>query len=204
MKTFFATCIMLLGLTATTAGAMSFTLYGDAVSNIDSYPATSVSLTSELNGLVTDLNVQIELGDADSGETFWKNINLWIEHNGVSASLMSQGGSNFFDGFFDVIFDDAAHSLISYDFTSMNAEGSFQAPDSLSIFNGLDLAGEWTLVFLDTYLPGDGTDLLSWSLTGTMAESTTQPVPEPATMILIGIGFLGLVTFKKAKNTGSC
>ncbi len=31
MKTFFATCIMLLGLTATTAGAMSFTSSGDSV-----------------------------------------------------------------------------------------------------------------------------------------------------------------------------
>jgi|GEM_PF-1807386 len=204
MKTFFVTCIMLLGLTATTAGAMSFTLYGDAASNIDTYPATSVSLTSELNGLVTDLNVQIELGDADSGETFWKDVSIGLEHNGVSVSLMTQGGSSFLMGNFDVTFDDAAPTQISYDFTTVDIEGTFQALDTLSVFNGLDLAGDWTLVLLDTYWHGDGTDLLSWSLTGTMAESTTQPVPEPATMILIGIGFLGLVAFKKAKNTGNC
>ncbi|WP_316347512.1 PEP-CTERM sorting domain-containing protein [Desulfuromonas acetoxidans] len=204
MKTFFVTCIVLLGLTATTAGAMSFTLYGDAAGNVDTYPATSVSLTSELNGLITDLNVQIELGDTDYEVSLWKNLTVWIEHNGVSASLISPNGFNFIGGVFDVVFDDAASAQIPYDFTSINAEGTFQALDSLSVFNGLDLAGEWTLVLLDTYWPGDGTDLLSWSLTGTMAESTTQPVPEPATMILIGIGFLGLVAFKKAKNTGNC
>ena len=198
MKTLFVTCIVLLGLTATTAGAMSFTLDGDAASNIDTYPATSVSLTSGLNGLVTDLNVQIELGDENSSETFWKNINLWIEHNGVSVSLMSQGGSNFFGGVFDVVFDDAASAQVSNDFTSVNAEGTFKSLESLSAFNGLDLVGEWTLVFLDTYLPGDGTDLISWSLTGTVADSSTQPVPEPTTIALLAIGLIGLAAFKRA------
>nr|WP_320114949.1 PEP-CTERM sorting domain-containing protein [uncultured Desulfuromonas sp.] len=200
MKPLFVTCIVLLGLTATTAGAMSFTLDGDATGNIDTYPATYVSLTSELNGLITDLNVQIELGDESSGKTFWKDVSIWLEHNGVGVSLAPSGGINFFEGIFDVVFDDAASSLISYDFTSVNAEGTFQALDSLSVFNGLSLAGEWTLVLLDTYWPGDGTDLLSWSLTGTVAESATQPVPEPTTLILLAIGLLGLVVLKKAQN----
>src|SRR5581483_9248104 len=63
----------------------------------------------------------------------------------------------------------------------------------LNVFNGLDPNGTWTLFLADTFTGGTNT-LVSWSL-----EVITTPVPEPSSILPLGLGGLLLVSFVRRK-----
>ena len=76
--------------------------------------------------------------------------------------------------------------------------GTFTPDNPLSAFDGQSLAGDWTLTITDTNQPGDGTDLVSWSISG----EANAPIPEPQTYamfatILLGAGFMVVRNRKK-------
>ncbi|MFV0435879.1 MAG: PEP-CTERM sorting domain-containing protein [Desulfopila sp.] len=85
-------------------------------------------------------------------------------------------------------FDDEASS--SYPADSL-ISGRYIPFDSLSVFDGLEVAGIWTLFFQDTW-GADPLSLNRWGLDITTAGTKNDPVPEPATMLLLGSGLAGL------------
>ena len=80
--------------------------------DVDTNPATDVTLTTAESGIIEDLNVQIELGIDKNGDLFWSDLDIWLSHEGVMVQLL-QGPKNDNKGTFDVIFDDEAISPIN-------------------------------------------------------------------------------------------
>ena len=105
-------------------------------------------------------------------------------------------------GELDVTIDDEAASSLPF---GRDVDGSFRAesfsPDAgvgLSKFDGLDLAGTWTLTFIDHSLfPFEGDFLESWSLSGDINGPTA--VPEPGTFVVFGLGLAGLGYMRRSR-----
>jgi hypothetical protein len=177
--------------------ALPFDIAGPSASNVDTSPATFVTLTTALTGTITDLNVQIEIGYLDTDGVIgahWGNFEIGLEHNGIPIFLALKPNSDNY-GEFDVTFDDDAASGLSYVVLDPdNRSGTYQPVGSLSAFNGLELAGDWTLALLDDVWPGDKDDLISWSINGT---TDINPVPIPAAIYLLGAGFIGLAGLRR-------
>lgn len=80
------------------------------------------------------------------------------------------------------------------------AAGSFRPVESLSLFHGMDMFGQWQLYFEDTkrYDPFEvyGSRLV---LTETLAAPGAQ-VPEPASLVIFGAGLLGLATTRRLRK----
>ena len=83
----------------------------------------------------------------------------------------------------DATFDDAAAALAP---TSGDVVGTYLPVNALSAFDGVQLAGDWTLSLQDlSSWPDEGLDLISWGLVG-------DHVPEPSTALLLAIGLIGI------------
>ncbi len=165
------------------------------IPNIDvPSPGKSVTLTVAQSGTITDLNVSINTDDPGSGSNFWHDMDIELSHLGVSV-VINVGNSSAGDGIFNVTIDDEAPGSLPF---GGNAIGSFKveaaSPDAaigLSKFDGLDLAGTWTLTFVDdSFYFNEGNRLVSWSLSGDIIEYAG--VPEPGTLALFGFGLAGL------------
>lgn len=194
-KLFFILCVFMTALVME-ASAADFNISGPYASDVDTNPATDVSLSATQTGTITDLNVQIELG-YDSGEYegegYWGDFDIWLEHAGTTVQLAQEPGNDNY-GLFDVVFDDSAADFLSYAYeTPDDRFGTYKPFQPLSAFNGLNLAGDWTLTLFDDYIPDDGDDLLSWSIFGT----TTASIPEPSIMLLLGPGLIGLAALRR-------
>ena len=74
---------------------------------------------------------------------------------------------------------------LEFEFPSPAPVGSSSAPADLSVFNGTDPNGTWSLYVVDESSPHSGVFLGGWSL-----QLTTVAVPEPsaASMLLLGLG----------------
>lgn len=206
--------ILLLAATAGLAGAGTFSIYGWSATNVDTNPATSVFLNTAETGIITDLDLTLVIGEigelSDSivitemeGATaydammsvegsYTDDLDITLVHDGTSA-MVYYGEGDTEEAFIYATFDDEA---TMYYPTEGSVEGLVMpAPDMLSAFDGAQLAGTWELQIKDHEIPGDGTDLIAWKISGTTAE-----VPEPATMLLLGIGLAGLAGFSSRRK----
>jgi len=169
------------------AGLINFDYDGPGKLDVDTAGITLVSFTVIDDSIITDLDVYVELSGSFTG-----NNSLWISHLGTDVQLFnSPGCCEFATGSMESLFDDEAASLPSWP----NKVGTFKAVDLLSAFDGLSLAGSWTLSIQDTSpYPNEGDDLITWAIRG-----TAQEVPEPSTLAIFALGIMGLASrrFKK-------
>jgi subtilisin-like proprotein convertase family protein len=153
-----------------------------------------------LSGSVSNVAVTLNLTGGWNGDIY-----AYLYHDGVMSVLLNQVGTpansglGYGDSGFNVTFsDNAAYSIHNYQADSPSiisgvVQGTWQ-PDGagLSLFDGLDASGTWSLYLVDES-PGGVMTLNSWGL-------QAEVVPEPTTLALAGLGGLGMLwQFRRRK-----
>jgi hypothetical protein len=183
----FITCTIVLAFLLFASGYSDaltiFDISGPAANNVDTSPATLVTLNTAQTGIITDLKIALEI-DANCCV---HDLEIDLMHNGITLRIF--GPLTYNGGDMNAILDDEAVTPLPI---SGDVFGTFLPANSLSVFDGEQLAGDWTLSLLDQGFPGEGDDLVSWRIFGEV-----QSIPEPSTILLLGGGLLGLVFFRK-------
>ncbi|HLP76839.1 MAG TPA: hypothetical protein VK327_07960 [Candidatus Paceibacterota bacterium] len=146
-------------------------------------------------GAISDVAVTLELRGGWNGDIY-----AYLYHDGVMSLLLNRVGSpanaglGYGDTGFNVTFSDAAqNSIHNYQDHSPTIVGGVVLgtwkPDGngLSVFNGGEASGTWSLYLVDMSQGGQMT-LDAWSL-----QVTTETVPEPSTAsiaVLVGAALL--------------
>lgn len=142
----------------TPAAASPFTFPGSAFDIADLATRTGVVNipAGTCQGPITDLNVAVSWTHTNNLDIVFR----LLSPNGVQVELMrDEGGAQ--DGG-KVLFDDEAELLIeNVDNTVPN--GWFKPENPLSVYNGFDPTGDWTLIAIDDQ-GGDVGRVTSWNL----------------------------------------
>jgi len=136
----------------------------------------STNLTRVVNvaesGIITDLNVSLNLS-----HTWYGDLNITISHGADTVTILdfaTPDDSSNLSGTY-VVDDEAAGTwdaaaIAAATSATTITPGSYQGDNPLTVFDGTDKAGAWTLVINDTCGADVGT-LASWALQFTNAPS---------------------------------
>jgi subtilisin-like proprotein convertase family protein len=171
--------------------AEAFNIAGPPANDIDTDPATSIFLNVAETGIITDLDLNINI-DANYAD----DVDIFLVHNGITVHVYDAIGDNS-GSYINATFDDEAAATYPVNNT---VDGTFQSsPDLLSAFDGQDLSGVWELRLVDPGWPGDGTDLIGWSISGATA-ATVPTMNEWGMIIFITLAGLGSVYYLRRKR----
>lgn len=177
------------------------------------YDASSgfIAFDVTTHDLISDLNIAVEFSKCDNPyidpegsacvgrRTPFENeiVMRLIGPDGREISLIEK---NTFDqgdtpgiGRITLTFDDQGAKL-----GSRVRAGAFRPLEALSVFNGMDMFGEWKLFFQDT----QGSDPLEVFSTSLIFNSALPPaeVPEPAGLAVFGTGLFALGALRRRQR----
>lgn len=213
MRTLQTTISLTLLLMATWANAGLVTLTNSTGGVVDSSSITQgVNVTAgDLAGFtdsIIDINLTVDFSKCSStqningcvgegGSTFSREIVFNLGHIATTVSLVAQDTFSGQDTSARVTqtYDDEAASTVG---GALLLNGDFQPIGSLSDFDGMSALGLWEFTFEDT-VGSDGLVVHSWSLNIELNESTSNNVPEPISLLLLGLGLTILSFFSRKK-----
>ena len=169
--------------------AMRLTTVCPQANNVDTASSTIVNCNVTTLGTITDINVELEVGDH-----YIDDLKITLVHNAISV-VVYNGSADSYNAVMDATFDDDAANPPP---VAGSVIGDFKpfGPGTLADFNGGNAFGLWQLFIIDeTISPGDGNDLTKFNLIIT----TDTPVSEPATLALFGLGIAGLGVARRRK-----
>ena len=137
------------------------------------------------------------------GNIYWDNLFVSLSHNGIDVTIFDFQTEFTALGTLDATFTDGEAALTN-SITNAPTTGTFAPLEALSAFTGQELSGEWTLTFYDNTgggeSIGDGTDLLSSSIFGTVSDPALPPTPVPAMplwALILLIPLLGFIARRR-------
>ncbi len=176
------------------AFALPFNYNGSPYQNIDQgYLALYIDVPD--TGIISDMNVSLIISEPYVDDMY---IRLYRTDSNLVSYLFL--GSNFrgntggtYGSYINATFDDQASEAYPRTGQVDGNYGIFKPYSPLSVFNGTELSGRWYLIIKDvSSFPDTGNDLYAWSISG-----TTTDVPEPATVLLLGLGLLGVAGIRR-------
>src|SRR5262249_5103589 len=133
-------------------------------------PGTPATIHVNDNKVIQDVNVTV----GSLTHTYDGDLEIHLIHGATDIQLSSRRGSSG-DNFPSTLFDDQATTPIANGTSPFT--GSFKPDNALSIFNGTNAMGDWSLRVIDRAAIDTGT-LISWSITFSYPPQTCGPSVE--------------------------
>jgi hypothetical protein len=207
--------------------AAPFNFLGSGGTNVDTLSPSTFFINATGPGTVSDLDLSIHLFNSRPNVNIpntmaWGDLDIALSKDGMDVKILLPGNPGETTDLFVVLDDESTENTTLNDLLSGGGavvptlapqpfvSGVFGAVDpnsvaasydplgNLSDFDGLTIAGLWTLTIFDPVVPFEGDTLLGWQIFGNT--SAPSPVPVPAAIWLFGTALLGFVGISKRKK----